>query len=229
MAFTAAQIVAYALQIAKAPGFTVQGGMSLNLALQDLSLHRNLKVNRVTESLTFTPGTYGPFPLAANYLRTYDLIYRINGLAYPMMQVSNTTFDDEFLDPSISNYPYEFSTDLFPQTSGLPANMYIYPQTSGVLAVTHRYMLQQPDINMPETSATVPWFSDTDYLIQATAARVMRITDDARYGEFALMCEVMLKRHLLTEGDEASVVISVGLDPRRFSSNRSLKPTKVTN
>jgi hypothetical protein len=39
----------------------------------------------------------------------------------------------------------------------------------------------------------------------------------------------MLRIHLIMEGDEQRVVQSVRLDPRRFHSNRSLKPTKITD
>ena len=48
MPLTASQIVSTALQIAKCPGFTQQGGQALNLVLQDLYLIRDLKINRVT-------------------------------------------------------------------------------------------------------------------------------------------------------------------------------------
>ena len=41
---TSAQIVAEALAIAKCPGFTAQGGRALNLVLNDLVLHRDLKL-----------------------------------------------------------------------------------------------------------------------------------------------------------------------------------------
>ena len=37
----------------------------------------------------------------------------------------------------------------------------------------------------------------------------------------------MLKPHLIMEGDEQSAVHEIKLDPRKFKSNRSLKPTKV--
>ena len=90
-------------------------------------------------------------------------------------------------------------------------------------------MIQRADIATPETSALIPWFPDTDYLIQATAYRMMRITDDARHDAFLAEADKMLRIHLIMEGDEQAVVKSVMLDPRRFRSNRTLKPTKVTD
>ena len=66
MPLTASQIVSYALQIAKCPGFTQQGGMSLNLVLQDLVLHRDLKINRVTNYIPVQANLNGPFNLEAD-------------------------------------------------------------------------------------------------------------------------------------------------------------------
>lgn len=226
---TASQIVTYALQIAKAPGFVQQGGQSLNLVLQDLAMHRDLKINRTTSTIAVTPTSNGPFLLETNYLRTYDLFYSQNGLPYFLYPVATKDYDAEFKAPSVANYPYEFSTDLSPQTSGGQGLLYIYPQSSGTLSLTHRYMIQQSDILSPETSTTVPWFPNTDYLIHATAYRMMRITDDDRYSAYVAEAEQMLRIHLIMEGDEQAVVKSVSLDPRRFHTRRTSKPTKVTN
>jgi hypothetical protein len=90
-------------------------------------------------------------------------------------------------------------------------------------------MVKQPDIVNPESSSTIPWFPDQDYLITATASRLMQITDDTRRDKFIEDSLRMLRIHLIMEGDEQRVVQSVRLDPRRFHSNRSLKPTKITD
>lgn len=229
MALSAAQIVTYALQIAKCPGFTSQGGQSLNLVLQDLAMHRDLKINRVNTQILVGPNNNGPFSLEPDYLRTYDLFFEQNNLPYFLNPISNQEYDQEFKDPSIANYPYEFATDLSPQATGGLGLLFIYPQSSGQISLTHRYMLQRADIATPETSAANPWFPDTDYLIHATAYRMMRITDDSRHDAFVAEAEKMLRIHLIMEGDEQAVVKSVKLDPRRFHSNRALKPTKVTD
>lgn len=229
MPLTASQIVTYALQIAKCPGFTSQGGQSLNLVLQDLVLHRDLKINRVTASILVQTNNNGPFNLEADYLRTYDLFFQQNNLPYFLHPISMEEYDQEFKDPSIANYPYEFATDLSPQAVGGLGLLYIYPQSSGQITLTHRYMLQRADIAVPETSATIPWFPDTDYLIHALAYRMMRITDDDRHDRFVAEADKMLRIHLIMEGDEQAVVKSVRLDPRRFHSNRALKPTKITD
>ena len=229
---TAAQIVSQACQICKAPGFTSFGGVSLNLVLQDLVLHRDLKVNRTTTTITVSSGTNGPFNLQSDYLRTYDLFFEQNGLPFFLVPISTQQYDQEFKDPSIANYPYEFATDLTPMAAdpetGIPL-LYIYPQSSGSLTLTHRYMIRRAEITTPESSTTVPWFVDQDYLIHATSIRLMKITDDQRYDKFVADAEEMLRTHLIMEGDEQQVVKEVKLDARRFRLRRSLVPTKLTD
>lgn len=224
---TAAQIVTQAIAIAKAPGYTSLGGQSLNLVLSDLVQHRDLKVNLVSSTIAVPANSNGPFNLESNYLRTYDLSYVITDMPYFLRQCNLAQFDSDPNKTTTSNYPYEFATDL----SGVPTVgyglLYIYPQSNAGLTLKHRYFINQPDIATPENSLTVPWFTDQDYLIQATAARMMRITDDARYEQFVANCEKMLDLHLMMEGDEQSVVKSVQLDPRRFRVGGSLKPTKT--
>lgn len=227
MSLTAQQIVADALAIAKCPGYTTQGGRALNLVLNDLSLHRNLKVNLVSGNIVVVANSNGPFNLASDYLRTYELLYYIDDQPYFLNPSNRAQFDAEPNKSTTSNYPYEWATDLSPVADGNPGLLYIYPQSNTGLTLIHRYFLDRADITAPETSATVPWFSDEDYLIQATAARMMRITDDSRYALFMAACEKMLLNHLLTEGDEQQVVKEVKLDPRRFRVGGSLRPTKI--
>jgi hypothetical protein len=229
----AQQIVSLACTIAKCPGYIQQGGQFLNMALEDLWLHRDLKINRVTEFITVQANNFGPFTLPLNYLRTYDLFFQQNNLPYFLNPISTEEYDQEFKDPSIANYPYEFMTILVDETTAIAQNsagtLFIYPQSSGQITLTHRYMVKQPDIVSPETSTIIPWFPDQDYLIKATAARLMDITDDTRRESFLQQLQNMLRVHLIMEGDEQQVVKSVRLDPRRFHTNRTLKPTKITD
>lgn len=229
----AQQIVQLARSIAKCPGFTQQSGQCLNLVLDDLCLHRDLKMNRETQPITVNTNSNGPFALEADYLRTYDLFFQQNNLPYFLHPISIEEYDQEFKDPSIANYPYEFATILYDAATaaaiGSAGQLFIYPQSSGQITLTHRYMQSRPPIAAPETSSAIPWFPDQDYLIKATAVRLMEITDDTRHDAFAAQCEGMLRTHLIMEGDEQSVVKSVRLDPRRFHTNRTLKPTKITD
>ena len=224
---TAKQIVADACMIAKCPGFLAQGGRQLNFVLSDLVLHRNLKVNLVTDYITVTANNNGPFTLEANYLRTYDLWYNVNGEPFFLYPCSLKEFDSEERQSGLSNYPYEWASDLSPVAAGNPGLLYVYPQSNTGVTLTHRYYLKQPDITAPETSSTIPWFEDQDYLMMATAMRLMRMTDDDRYQQFVVDCEKLLEKHLLTEGDEQQVVKEVILDPRRFHVGGSNRPTKL--
>lgn len=227
---TAAAICSLAAQIAKCPGFTTQAGQALNLVLDDLSIHRDLKINRVPTTITVQAGTNGPFNLETDYLRTYDLFFLQNGLPYFLRPASNELYDLQFKDPSIANYPYMWTSDLSPVATGGVGLLYIYPQSSGQIDLTHRYMIERPVIANAATSTSIPWFPDQDYLVKATAVRLMSITDDARYSRYLAECDAMLRTHLIMEGDEQAVVHAVKLDPWKFrSNNRMLRPTKLTD
>ena len=212
---TCAQIVADALAIAKCPGFTAQGGRALNFVLNDLSLNRNLKQNLVTETINAQANSNGPFDLDRNYLRTFDMVFYVTGEPYFLNPGTLKQYDSEIQQNNSSTYPYEWASDLSQVSYGGVGKLYIYPQSNVDIVLTHRFYLLQYDITNPETSALVPWFNDQDYIINAVAMRMMRITDDSRYPEFVAMCEKMLESHLMTEGDEQQVVKEVQLDPRR--------------
>lgn len=237
MSMTAAQICALAAQIAKGPGMTSQAGQYLNMELEELVLIRNLKINRVTTTLTLGANTYGPFNLESDYLRTYDMFYPMpstgapgsyTGITIFLRPATMEQFDAEFKSPSTANYPYEFATDLSgladnPATVGL---LYIYPQSSGQLSVTHRYMVKRPDITSPESSSTVPWFPYSSYLVKKVATRMMEVTGDDRHDSFNMQCEEMLRPYLIQEGDEQQTVQNIRLDPRHFRGPNKLKPVK---
>lgn len=229
-------------------GMVLMAGQFLNLVLEDLKLVRNLKINRVTQTIVAQPGTYGPFALEADYLRTYDLFYPLptsgGGTSSSMTQfltpITMEQFDAEFKSPSISNYPYEFATDLSTdaqtwsggsQGAGSitqAGNLFIYPQTSGAINLTHRYMKNQPDIASPMNSTQTPWFPFTKYLIHAAAGHLMGVTGDDRASVYLGEAEEMLRPYLIQEGDEQRAVQRVQLDPRQFRFHRGLRPTKAS-
>jgi len=244
----ASAICLLASRIAKGGTGMVQiAGQFLNLVLEDLKLNKDLKVNRVTQSVTVSAGIYGPFALEADYLRTYDLWYPLptsgggtsSSLTQFLVPITMEQFDAEFKSPSISNYPYEFATDTSTDaqvwSGGSPGvgtltsagQFFIYPQTSGSITLTHRYMRNQPDIVNPSGSAQTPWFPFTQYLIHATAAHMMGVTGDDREAQFLRECDEMLRPHLIMEGDEQQAVKNIRLDPRHWKFNRGLKPTKA--
>jgi len=228
-------------------GMLALAGSKLNQVLNDLMLNKDLKVNRVTQLLTVQAGAYGPFALEADYLRTYDLFYQIptaggataSTQTIFLIPITMEQFDAEFKTPATSNYPYEFATDLSTQAqvwSGgaqgdgvllSAGNVFVYPQSSGQIVMTHRYMRRQPDIVNPQTSLLEPWFPYDQYLVTAASALLMEITGDNRTMEFRDRAEAMLKPHLIMEGDEQKAVHNIKLDPRHFRFGRGLKPTKA--
>ena len=228
MSLTATQIVVDACGIAKCPGMISLGGRTLNLVLQDLVLHHDLKVNLVSTTIAVSIGSPGPFSLVVNYLRTYDLFYLIQGDPRFLMPATRKQYDQDSNPANNSTYPQEYATDLSPPAvDGTPGLLYIYPTSNQTLSLTHRYFLKRDDITSPQTSAVVPWFSDQDYLITATAMRLMRTTDDARYAEFVANADKLLDQHLLKQGDEQEIVKEVRLDPRRFRFKANLRSTKI--
>lgn len=232
-------------------GMVILAGQYLNLALEDLMLHRDLKVNRFTQMVTIPPATYGPFVLETDYRRTYDMFYPVTTSGAGGSQSSEIIFlnmvtmeqiDAEFKSPSIADYPYEFATDLSTQAADAatvlataaagtpttsPGLFYVYPQTNGQIVVTHRYFANRDPISGPETSTATPWFEYTDYLVKKTAARMMGVTGDDRQAQYLADCENMLRPHLIMQGDEQQTVKSIRLDPRHFRSARGTKPTKT--
>lgn len=209
------------------------------MILEDLVLNKNLKVNRVTQMITLPANTFGPVNLESDYLRTYDLFYPIpttgapgsqTGIPIELIPITMQQMDAEFKSPSVSNYPYEFATDLSTQAqvaSGTAGQLFVYPQSSGQIVLTHRYMVKQPTIVTPESSSTVPWFTFTNYLVTRVAAEVMQDTGDDRREAFLKDCEVMLQPYLIMEGDEQSAVHEIKLDPRHFRFRGALKPVKT--
>lgn len=238
-----------ASQVAKGGnGMVGLAGQWLNVVLEELCTIRDLKINRVTETITATAGTYGPFALEADYLRTYDIFYQIPQ-AGGVTQSSQTLFlapwtmeqlDAAFKSPTQTNYPYAYATDLSTQaqvwsggqqgrgTLTSAGGLYIYPGSSGVLPLTHRYMKRQDPISLPQTSTKEPWFPYTNYLVTATAAYMLRSTGDDRWTAMWQQAEEMLRPFLIQEGDEQQAVVSVRLDPRRFQFNLGLRPTKAS-
>ena len=233
MAYTSAQIVALACDEAKCPGYLTRGGQYLNLALKDLWLHRDLKVNRKTQPIIVTANSNGPFSLETDYQRSYDLFFLENNLPYFLKPAAMSMYDAMFKDPSISNYPYMYATDTSSAAitaSAAAGQLYVYPQSSARIVLTHRYMCKQADITTPETSTATPWFEDQDYLIKATASRLMGITDDERKPKYDKDLDAMLRIHLIMAADdEQPIVRSVKLDPWAFRNPRSMRPTKLTD
>jgi hypothetical protein len=224
-----ATIVSDACAIAKARGMLPQAGRFLQSTLNDLALHRNLKILLSSTPIALQPGTFGPYNLPANYRRYYSFSYQLLGYPYKLDEISLEDFDLLSQSALLGGEPDTFATDLSGQALVPPTAplLYVYPQPSGVVNTTFRYFQKVAEMAPPlETNATLPWFEDQEYLRVDVARQVMQVTDDERYQTFVSEAERLLEKHLLTQGDEQRLTHSIRLDPTKFRFGGRLKLTK---
>lgn len=248
MPLSAAQIVTQATLIAKCPGYIQLAGQLLNAALSDLCQTYDFEVARGTFYFNFQPGLIapvgnsifgsGPYPLPADYLRAQKdgVFWTLLGVPYFLTSCDISEFDMQVQQAGVQSYPYLYATDL--SLSDEAANgdatpvMYVYSPPSGAYPVTVRYYRQMPDIATPETSATVPWFPNQQYLITRLAGELMRITGDDRQAQFLGEgpdgAQGILRRYLELKDDRSSRAQRITLDRRRFGRNWSRLPNSKT-
>lgn len=237
----AQQIVSLACQIAKCPGYTSQAGQLLNAILSELCQSYDFVVARKNVTFNFATGATGlgyapgcgPNPLPADYLRAENkaAFYNIAGTIYKMINVEQQEFDAFVQSPGMQSYPQYFYVDM----AVSPPNMYVYYPASGAYPVTVRYFSQMADIATPETSATVPWFPNTNYLIRRLSGELMQLTGDDRANSYLgdneestpMGAGVLLRKYLKMQDDPEGRVKRVTLDRRLFQNSRYLKNTKI--
>lgn len=242
MPLQAQQIVTLSLQIAKAPGFTAQAGQLLNAILSELCQTYDLVVARKNFTFNFNTSATGlgyaagcgPNPLPSDYLRAPrgGHFYNIQGTIYKMVNIEQAEFDAFVQSPGQNSYPERFYVDM----SVSPPNLYVWYPASGAYPATVRYYSQMPDIPTPETSATVPWFPNQNYLIRRLAGEVMALTDDDRAAGYLSEDEqqypqgagVILRKYLTMQDDPDGRVKTVSLDQRRFGTSYSKLPNTKT-
>ena len=240
MALTSAQIVSLACQDAATPGYVSQAGQLLNLVLQDLCENWDIDAAKGTTVFNFNasvltnPALYpnvqpggGPYAMPADFLRMVDpksAIWFLNGVPYPMIPCDLSEYDNEVQQAGLQSYPYVFATDV----SQSPANLLVWPPASGSYQCMIRYYRLMPDIATPETSATIPWFRNTNYLRTRLAAELMGIADDTRREEWLNRATALLLSYLKNKDDNGDRAKTVKLDRRTFRAAwSSLKNTKT--
>jgi hypothetical protein len=226
-----ATIVADAAAIAKARGMISQAGRFLQSTLNDLALHRNLKILLANTPIVLQPGTFGPYNLPSNYRRYYSFTYQLLGYPYKLDEISLEDFDLLSQSSILGGQPDSFATDLsgYSAVPAMPGLLQVYPQPSGIINTTFRYFQKVAEMAAPlETNAAVPWFEDQEYLRVDVARQLMQPTDDDRYQTYVAEAERLLEKHLLTEGDEQRLTHSIRLDPTKFRFGARLKPTKAS-
>lgn len=249
MALQAQQICNLARQDAKCPNYTSQSGQLLNVILQELCQTYQLDVNRGTTTFNFNPGSAtnptlypniqpggGPYALPTDFLRMWDdkdNTWFLNGVPYPMIPCDISEYDNFVQQSNMQAYPYIAATDVSAQavtTLGAP-QLLIWPPASGAFLCMTRYVRQMADISTPESSSTIPWFPNSQYLRTRLAGELMKITDDDRWKGFLddspSGAQGILDRYLKLQGDNADRATTVKLDRRSFRQYTKLPNTKT--
>ena len=247
MPLTSAQLLTRARFIAKTPGWTQQSGQYLNVVLQELAQDYDLDVAKGTINFTFNPSLIstsvypnitpggGPYPLPADFLRMVDdkdAMWFLLGVPYPMIPCDLSEYDNLVQQAGLTSFPYVFATDM----SQSPPNLVVYPPPSGAFPVMVRYRRQMPDIVTPETSSTVPWFPNQNYLITRVAGELMKEAGDSRYTEYLGDGSVerpglaagILRLYLTMKDDDTNRAKTVKLDRRSFGRSYNTLPNTKT-
>ena len=243
MPLQAQVICSLARQNARVPGFTSQSGQLLNSILSDLCQMYDFAVAKQTLFFNFNPSqlnfngqAYQSLP--ANFLRSieFESFYTISGVPYPMIQCTLAEMDMLVETSGLSNFPVFYATDMSltgvtNSSSGsggaLVPVMLFWQVPSGTYPATLRYYSQMADITTPETSTTVPWFPNQQYLITELSGRLCQLSDDERADAFLSADEdrhpqgagVLLRKYLQMKDDDATIAKTVKLDRRRFGTS----------
>lgn len=244
MPLTSAQICTLARENARCPGFTSQSGQLLNSILSDLCQTYDFAVARTSFAFTFVPSqinsqgqAYQNLP--SNYLRGIrnGSYYTISGVPYPMIPVDFVEEYNMLVEQAgLANFPVFWATDMSltgisnsaTGSGGSLVPVALFWQVpSGAYNAFIYYFQAMSDITTPESSATVPWFPNQNYLIRELSGRLCQLTDDERADAFMSADEerypqgsgVILRKYLMLQGDKSTRVATVQLDRRRFGTS----------
>lgn len=240
MAFSGNQIIARALSKAKAPAYTAQAQLELNIILREVCQNYDLAIARSLITGVFNPGLTetvngvlifgGPIILPADYLRTSGSsgsegagksAWYVNvGVPYPMVPCDLAEFDMQVQQAGLNSLPWQWVTDM----SQTPPEAFVYPPPSGAFPYFVRYQRLMPDMT---DFTQPPWFTDTTYLITRLAGRMMQDSDDARSEKMISDSDAMLIPFLRQTDDKTNRAQTVQHDRRSFGGSwRKLKTTK---
>lgn len=220
---TAQQLVTYALQIAKAPGYTTQAGDLLNGRLSSLARRFDFDVLLKTTTFYIAAGVQQQ-SAPSDYIRAHEFFYYIGGLPQTLRQMSLADYDRINTGSVAMAYPTMYASD----PSQTPTLLYLYPMPNIQQVYTLRYWSQPADISSPATSSTVPWFPDSDYLLTALAGDVMRLTDDTRQMQYAMEADKKLESFLKMQGDRENHAQTVKKGNSFGNAGGKLPPSKIT-
>ena len=199
------------------------------MALADLAQTYDFDYMRETQTISALPVAANGdnnlpvgYPLAADHLRTREVFYYVNGEPFYLTQMPIEKYDQLYNGPGVTSYPTHFAI----RTETTPYTIYFYEPLQIPLTVFVRYQPQPADIANPQSSATVPWFTNQRYLLKKLAADIMQETDDARAGAWQKEAEEMLRLYLQMKDDSEGYAKTIKLDRNVFRGGGSLKCTK---
>lgn len=224
---TSEQMITLACQMAKCPNFTSQAGQFFNSILVNLALKNNLDIIRRDTTIT-TSGGVASYNLPTNFLRSRMVSYQINGIVEKLIEIDYEQYKILPQPNGYSDYPYNYAIDMSPAGGSTysPPKIYFYPTPMEAWSMDVLYMDYTVEVPTPETSATVPWYTDQLYLIRETAKMLMMLTDDDRLAEFENLDNEELRKFLVMNNGDPNVVKRVTKDPRFFRNGRNLPPSK---
>jgi len=223
MAQSAQVLINLACTAAKTPGMVVQAGQFMNIILEELSLIKDLEINRGLWSLnTGAPSGYTPtsgvayYNLAPDHLRVLEdeCFYLVSGVPYTLIQKQLSDFDKLITTTGFNAQMIFFAVD----DSQSPAQILFWPPPNASYTVYIRYEKLTADMANPETSASVPKFPLQQYLIWEVAARMMDLSDDDRVDNFHKRAADLIRKWEIMQRDMESTVLRVNLDRNRFST-----------
>ena len=234
MSLQAQTIVSLACNTAKNPAWTVQAGQLLNVILAELCQTYDLAVAQATLNTTFNSGTFGLDvngiyfqDLPTNYLRPDkdNLFYIIDGVKYILIPSTLAQLNAKVSTAGLNGYPEYYAVDTEPLSSGSAPIAKFWPPPAGSYALTLVYYSQMPDITNPQSSAVIPWFPNTSYLLRRLTGELMELSGDTRASRYLGGVDkdgfegaaALLDRYLKMK-DDVQVPKQVTLDRRLFQN-----------
>ncbi len=223
---TAAQLIKYALQAAKAPAFTAQAEDFLNGRLSSMARRFDFDVLKKFATINVQAGVQ-KYVLPTDYVRGLDCFYYIGGLPQTLGQIDLNEYNALNAGSLSMAYPTKYATD--PSTAGgLTPFIYFYPMPNTAFPMTLRYASQPADIPSPSSSNVVPWFPDSMLLLALLTADLCLLTDDTRAGDLAASATAQLQAFLKMQGDKEGYANTIKLGQSFQKQRNKLPASKLT-
>lgn len=220
---TSAQLITYALQAVKAPGYTVQAADFLNARLSSMARRYDFDVLKKFTTINVQTGVQA-YLMPTDYVRGLDVFYYIGGLPQNLGQIDLNDYNAVNAGSLTEAYPTQYATD--PGLS--PVTMYLYPMPNISFPLSVRYASQPADIANAATSTQVPWFPDSICLLALLTADLMVLTDDTRVADKQAEAAAMFTSFLKMQGDKEGYAQTVKLGGSFGAKRLKLPPSKLT-